>query len=97
MLFIDHPYYVGVQYHPEYLSRPVKPSPPYLGLILASAGKLDRFLAAASTTSVAELLFPPHSSQLAAGHVNELNDFTDSTTGDVSSNFSFLVKGLEGL
>jgi CTP synthase len=30
-----HPYFVGVQYHPEYLSRPFKPSPPYRGLIEA--------------------------------------------------------------
>lgn len=40
----DHPYYVGVQYHPEYLSRPMMPSAPYLGLILASCGKLSRFI-----------------------------------------------------
>jgi CTP synthase len=31
--FPDHPYFVGVQYHPEYISRPLKPSAPYLGLI----------------------------------------------------------------
>ncbi|XP_054720485.1 CTP synthase 1-A-like isoform X2 [Uloborus diversus] len=36
----DHPYFVGVQFHPEYISRPLKPSPPYLGLILASSGRL---------------------------------------------------------
>lgn len=40
----NHPYYVGVQYHPEYLSRPLKPSPPFLGLILASVGKLQSYL-----------------------------------------------------
>lgn len=40
-----HPYYVGVQYHPEYISRPLKPSPPYLGLVLASLGKLQSYLA----------------------------------------------------
>lgn len=40
-----HPYYVAVQYHPEYISRPLKPSPPYLGLILASCGKLQTYLA----------------------------------------------------
>ena len=40
----DHPYYVGVQYHPEYISRPLKPSPPYLGLILAATNKLQSFL-----------------------------------------------------
>ena len=34
-----HPYYVGVQYHPEFKSRPGRPSPPFLGLLLASSGK----------------------------------------------------------
>lgn len=32
----DHPYFVAVQYHPEYISRPLKPSAPYLGLIWVS-------------------------------------------------------------
>jgi len=31
-----HPYFVGVQFHPEYLSRPFNPSPPYKGLICAA-------------------------------------------------------------
>lgn len=39
-----HPYYVATQFHPEYLSRPLKPSPPFLGLILAAVGKLDTYL-----------------------------------------------------
>lgn len=34
----DHPWFVGVQFHPEYLSRVLRPSPPYLGFIAASAG-----------------------------------------------------------
>ncbi|CAG5119487.1 unnamed protein product [Candidula unifasciata] len=38
-----HPYYVGVQFHPEYISRPMKPSPPYLGLLLASCNKLQAY------------------------------------------------------
>lgn len=29
----NHPYFVGVQFHPEYISRPLRPSAPYLGLI----------------------------------------------------------------
>jgi len=29
-----HPYFVAVQYHPEFLSRPTKPSPPFYGLIM---------------------------------------------------------------
>lgn len=40
----DHPYFVGVQFHPEFSSRPMKPSPPYLGLMLAASGKLSTFI-----------------------------------------------------
>lgn len=35
----DHPYYVGVQFHPEFKSRPGKPSPPFLGLLQAASEK----------------------------------------------------------
>jgi CTP synthase len=44
-----HPYYVGVQYHPEFKSRPLIPSPPFLGLLLAACGKLDSYLAKQTT------------------------------------------------
>mmetsp|Transcript_43102 Transcript_43102/g.101104 ORF Transcript_43102/g.101104 Transcript_43102/m.101104 type:complete len:87 (-) Transcript_43102:174-434(-) len=47
-----HPFYVGCQYHPEFKSRPLEPSPPFLGLLLASCGKLDNFLEVAKTSSV---------------------------------------------
>lgn len=40
----DHPFFVGVQFHPEYLSRVLKPSPPYLGFMAASAGILDQVM-----------------------------------------------------
>ncbi len=40
----DHPYFVGVQFHPEFTSRPIKPSPPYFGLLLAASGKLQNYL-----------------------------------------------------
>ncbi|KAB2578353.1 putative ctp synthase protein [Lasiodiplodia theobromae] len=33
----DHRFFVGVQYHPEYLSRVLEPSRPYLGFVAASA------------------------------------------------------------
>jgi CTP synthase len=36
----DHPYFVCTQYHPEYLTRPLRPSPPFYGFVLAAAGKL---------------------------------------------------------
>jgi CTP synthase len=34
-----HPYYVGTQYHPEFKSRPGRPSPPFLGLLMAACGQ----------------------------------------------------------
>jgi Glutamine amidotransferase class-I len=37
----DHPFFLGVQYHPEFKSRPLKPSPPFLGLVAASINNLD--------------------------------------------------------
>ena len=40
----DHPFFVGVQFHPEYLSRVLRPSKPFLGLVAASAGILPEIL-----------------------------------------------------
>jgi CTP synthase len=40
----DHPFFVGVQYHPEFKSRPNRPHPLFLGLVDASleAGEKKR-------------------------------------------------------
>ncbi|KAL9593998.1 MAG: hypothetical protein Q9219_007273 [cf. Caloplaca sp. 3 TL-2023] len=40
----DHPWFVGVQYHPEYLSRVLRPSMPYLGFVAAAAGCLEEII-----------------------------------------------------
>jgi CTP synthase len=32
----DHPFWIGVQYHPEFKSQPGSPHPLYLGLIKAA-------------------------------------------------------------
>uniref|UniRef100_A0A8C6YAV5 CTP synthase n=1 Tax=Naja naja TaxID=35670 RepID=A0A8C6YAV5_NAJNA len=40
----DHPYFIGVQFHPEFSSRPMKPSPAYLGLLLAATESLSTYL-----------------------------------------------------
>ncbi|KII67717.1 CTP synthase 1 [Thelohanellus kitauei] len=37
----DHPFYIGVQYHPEFLSRPLTPSPLFLGFIKSSIHHLQ--------------------------------------------------------
>lgn len=34
----DHPFFLGTQYHPEFKSRPGRPSPAFVGLIMAAAG-----------------------------------------------------------
>nr|XP_023923510.1 CTP synthase-like [Quercus suber] len=39
-----HPFYVGVQFHPEFKSRPARPSALFLGLILAATGQLGAYL-----------------------------------------------------
>lgn len=35
----QHPYYVGTQYHPEFKSRPNRPSPPFCALVAVAAGR----------------------------------------------------------
>ena len=35
----DRPFHVGVQYHPEFKSRPNKPHPLFLGFVKASLGE----------------------------------------------------------
>ena len=34
----DHPFYLGVQFHPEFKSRPNKPHPLFLGFLRAALG-----------------------------------------------------------
>jgi CTP synthase len=38
----DHPYMVGSQFHPEFLSRPMRPHPLFLGLIRAAKEKSEK-------------------------------------------------------
>lgn len=50
-----HPYFIGVQFHPEFSSRPMKPSPPYLGLLLAATGNLNAHLQQMSKLSYSDV------------------------------------------
>ncbi|KAK4228938.1 CTP synthase [Podospora fimiseda] len=47
----DHPFFVGVQAHPEYTSKVLDPSPAYLGFVAASAGCLPEMIKAAKEKS----------------------------------------------
>ncbi|KAL9239671.1 hypothetical protein vseg_013973 [Gypsophila vaccaria] len=40
----DHPFFIGAQFHPEFKSRPGKPSPLFVGLVAAATGQLDTVL-----------------------------------------------------
>ncbi|KAL8139051.1 hypothetical protein V2J09_005052 [Rumex salicifolius] len=47
----SHPFFIGVQFHPEFNSRPGKPSPLFEGLIAAACGQLDSFLSLSPTVT----------------------------------------------
>ncbi|KAJ5192530.1 hypothetical protein N7449_008672 [Penicillium cf. viridicatum] len=38
----EHPWFVGVQFHPEYISRVLAPSKPFLGFVSTAAGCFDQ-------------------------------------------------------
>ncbi|KAG0647558.1 UTP-ammonia ligase [Hyphodiscus hymeniophilus] len=52
----DHPWYVGVQFHPEYLSRVLQPSKPYLGFVAAASGCLEKVSSEIGQMSNGDLL-----------------------------------------
>lgn len=33
---IEHPFFIALQAHPEFCTRPLNPSPPFLGLVAAA-------------------------------------------------------------
>jgi len=39
-----HPFFIACQFHPEFKSRPARPGPLFLGLVLAAQGKLEKRL-----------------------------------------------------
>ena len=88
----NHPYYVAVQYHPEYISRPLAPSPPYFGLILASVGKLPSFLShgCQSTTPSQELSGAEDSDEEMdlMGKVSDVGDESDEDMSELAAKWT---------
>ncbi|KAM0946049.1 putative CTP synthase (glutamine hydrolyzing) [Dioscorea sansibarensis] len=69
-----HPYFVGVQFHPEFKSRPGKPSALFLGLIAASCGQLDGLLGPASKlprSVLASKVYPNGNSNKTRNHIRK--------------------------
>ena len=56
-LLVDHPYFVGLQAHPEFCTRPLNPSPPFLGFVAAASG--PQVLEEQLTSQLASFK-PPH-------------------------------------
>ncbi|XP_024526840.1 CTP synthase isoform X2 [Selaginella moellendorffii] len=48
----SHPFYVGVQFHPEFKSRPGKPSPLFIGFIQAASGQMNGYIKGDPGTAV---------------------------------------------
>mmetsp|Transcript_55572 Transcript_55572/g.176444 ORF Transcript_55572/g.176444 Transcript_55572/m.176444 type:complete len:411 (+) Transcript_55572:735-1967(+) len=65
-----HPYFVGCQFHPEFKSRPGKPSGPFLGLLLASTNQLDQYMSTAAQPDLS-LPAPPDAKALTSPPVGE--------------------------
>lgn len=51
----DHPWFVGVQFHPEYLSRVLAPSKPFLGFVSSAAGVFDEVMKLSQATEADKL------------------------------------------
>ena len=65
-----HPFYVACQYHPEFKSRPGRPSPMFMGLLLAASGQLESYIsdeAVELRLSMGNMMRSPMKSIKAAG------------------------------
>jgi len=55
---LQHPFFVAVQYHPEFKSRPLKPSPPFVGLLLAASHRLEEWIQRKSSPNESPTISP---------------------------------------
>ena len=55
----DHPWFIGVQYHPELKSRPFEPHPLFKSFIAAAVERLVKRLSAALPQRIRSALHPP--------------------------------------
>jgi len=81
-----HPYYVGCQFHPEFTSRPLKPSPPFHGLVLAAAGKLDELLSLSPISTKASSSLPSGQSKTNKAAAAACAEATNRGVGPAAAN-----------
>lgn len=81
MELTNHPFFVGMQAHPEFCTRPLNPSPPFIGLIAAASNQLDVQLALQKDFK------PPHpTSQMVLGDKIKSNNVIKSAVDDAEFN-----------
>jgi CTP synthase len=49
----EHPFFLGVQFHPEFLSRPESPHPLFLGLVRAALARKEVSSSVAASSALA--------------------------------------------
>jgi CTP synthase len=77
----DHPFFVASQYHPEYKSRPLSPSPLFLGFVLASGGLYSKY-AAQMTNKENGVASPIHERVVEDDAETHLGKYTHATRCD---------------
>jgi CTP synthase len=58
-----HPYFVASQFHPKYKTRPLRPTPLFLGFVLASAGLWDEYAANGSVKGESDVMLGKYPSK----------------------------------
>ncbi|CAD6237640.1 unnamed protein product [Miscanthus lutarioriparius] len=74
----SHKFFIGAQFHPEFKSRPGKPSPLFLGLIAAASEQLEPLLQRSNlTTKACAISKVPKLKLYPTGPVNPLNSLVN--------------------
>ncbi|XP_027911944.1 CTP synthase-like isoform X1 [Vigna unguiculata] len=83
--FPGHPFFIGAQFHPEFKSRPGKPSPLFLGLITAACDKTVVPASKGYSTKIATGILGSHSPMLKAHNGNGFKSPNSSLNGVYTS------------
>ncbi|XP_014490232.1 CTP synthase isoform X1 [Vigna radiata var. radiata] len=83
--FPGHPFFIGAQFHPEFKSRPGKPSPLFLGLITAACDKAVVPASKGYTTKITKGILGSHSPMLKAHNGNGFKSPNSSLNGVYTS------------
>jgi CTP synthase len=67
----DHPFFVGLQAHPEFCTRPLNPSPPFLGFVAAACGPT---VLEAQMEAQVRTFKPPHPEHAMVGEASLRNE-----------------------